>query len=471
MTLDAARRLRLTVDASNEHSAIVDISNNKSRIIGTTNVVLSLSNGHDASAHVVVIDNCIDDFILGQPFLRFHNVVVDAGQAKVTIAGNNVTDVFERTLRNKISIVDYKNRSFTYARRVVDRRSFDDDNWTCYFVTNEDTIISSNTTTEVPVRSNYRGALINVITDDLLTRHSLCKSPHIIRSTNDRTMPVRNFSHKDVRIRRGTVICNGSKFDNRGLTQEDRPRLSRPADKTSSEKRTRSLSPTRPRRTPDISIHLNKADYMDISRDLNDYSDLFVSDVENLTTANVPPTKITIKDGWQPTRQPQYRRSEYEHDVIDKIVSKQLDAGIIEPSASPWSSPVHLVKKKNGDYRMVLNYKKLNDATVIDHYAMPTVEDCLDMLRNKKLFTVLDLFAGFNQMPLDASDRHVTSFTTRKGSFQYKVMPFGCVNLPMQFSRLIDMVLGELKWTAAIAYIDDIVIAGTDVNDLRLKTR
>ena len=102
---------------------------------------------------------------------------------------------------------------------------------------------------------------------------------------------------------------------------------------------------------------------------------------------------------------------------------------------------------------------------------MPTVDDCLDTLRGRTLFTTLDLFAGFNQMPLDASNRHVTSFTTRKGTFQYKVMPFGCVNFPMQFSRLIDMVLGDLKWTAAIAYIDDIIIAGTDISDLRLKTR
>ena len=470
MTLDAARRLKLKIDASNEKGAIIDISKNKSSILGTANVKLTFSNGDDASAYVVIIDKCIDDFILGQPFLRSHNVVIDAGRGQVSVSGVNVIDIFERSLANKASIVDYSNRGFSFIRRVTEQVPLNSDNWVCCFVTTEDTIVDASTTAAVPVKSNYRGAPMKVVTDDLLTRHSMCKTPHIIRTTNDKVMPVRNFGKSKVRIKRGTILCTGSQLDICSSSKESEPRPSRPADKTSIKRRTRSQSPTRPRRSPDISLHLNKVNYMEISQDLDDYSDLFISNVEHLTKAKVPPTKIQIKEGWQPTRQQQYRRSEYEHEIIDKIVKKQLDAGIIEPSASPWSSPVHLVRKKNGDYRMVLNYKKLNDATVIDHYSMPTVEDCLDTLRGKKLFTTLDLFAGFNQMPLDAASRNVTSFSTRKGSFQYTVMPFGCVNFPMQFSRLIDMVLGDLKWTAAIAYID-IIIAGKDINDLRLKTR
>ena len=144
-----------------------------------------------------------------------------------------------------------------------------------------------------------------------------------------------------------------------------------------------------------------------------------------------------------------------ERGLIQHHVDQMLRQGVIEPSESPWSSPVVLVKKKTGEWRFCVDYRKLNEVTVNDVYPLPRIEDALGQLEGSKYFSLMDLQAGYHQIPVRSEDRPKTAFITADGLFQFRKMPFGLRTAPQTFQRAMDAILGRLKWWAAFAYLDD----------------
>ena len=118
-----------------------------------------------------------------------------------------------------------------------------------------------------------------------------------------------------------------------------------------------------------------------------------------------------------------------------------LDAVVIRPSNSPWSSPLVLVKKRDGSLRFCVDYRKLNSITVKDAYPLPRIDDTLDALGDVKYFSTLDMSSGYWQVEVGEEDKAKTAFTTGKGHFEFNVMPFGLSNAPATFQRLMDLVL------------------------------
>jgi transposase InsO family protein len=135
-----------------------------------------------------------------------------------------------------------------------------------------------------------------------------------------------------------------------------------------------------------------------------------------------------------------------------------LADGIIELANGPYAAPVTLQPKKDGSLRFCVDFRQLNSVTVRDVYPLPRIDDTLDQLQTAQYFTSLDLKSGFWQIELDAQSRPKTAFVTHAGLFQFKVMPFGLTNAPATFQRLMDLVLGGLKWTCALVYLDDIIV-------------
>ena len=136
--------------------------------------------------------------------------------------------------------------------------------------------------------------------------------------------------------------------------------------------------------------------------------------------------------------------------------------GIIQESNSAWSSPTVLVKKKDGTTRFCIDYRRLNQVTKVDAYPLPHIEDSLNTLGSARFFCSLDLASGYWQVEMDAADREKTAFVTQGGLYEFRVMPFGLVNAPATFERLMERVLRGIAWSECLVYLDDILVFGPD---------
>ena len=113
------------------------------------------------------------------------------------------------------------------------------------------------------------------------------------------------------------------------------------------------------------------------------------------------------------------------------------DAGLIEISDSAWSAPVVLIRKKDGRWRFCVDYRKLNAVTIRDVYPLPRIADVLSRLERAQYFSILDLQAGYHQIPVRKEDRHKTAFITADGLFHFKVLPFGLSFGPSSFCNAL----------------------------------
>lgn len=151
---------------------------------------------------------------------------------------------------------------------------------------------------------------------------------------------------------------------------------------------------------------------------------------------------------------------------IKSQIYELLRQGIIRPSYSPWSSPIWIVPKKidasnKQKWRLVVDYRKLNEKTIGDRYPLPNITEILDKLGRSMYFTTLDLASGFHQIEIDPRDVKKTAFTVDNGHYEFIRMPFGLRNAPSTFQRVMDNILSDLQGRICLVYMDDIIVFST----------
>ena len=146
-----------------------------------------------------------------------------------------------------------------------------------------------------------------------------------------------------------------------------------------------------------------------------------------------------------------------------ECVKDMLTGGQIEPSDSPWASPVVLVTKKDGSTRFCFDYRRLNSLTVKDAYPLPRIDDSLRLLGNQQWFSTMDLARGYWQVAMSPEAKRKAAFVTNEGLFEFRVMPFGLCNAPATFERLMDRVLCGMRWSRCLVYLDDVISFGKSV--------
>ena len=209
----------------------------------------------------------------------------------------------------------------------------------------------------------------------------------------------------------------------------------------------------------DCTKDLEEEQKLEVVRLLSRRESVFAKGPEDLGRTNVDRHRIDT-GGHPPIKQPARRLPFHKQEEATQEINNMLSAGVIEPSCSPWSSPIVLVRKKDGSLRFCIDFRKVNEVTVKDSYPLPRIDDTLDMLGGATWFSTLDLASGYWQIEVEAADRDKTAFSTHQGLFQFKVMPFGLCNAPATFERLMDKVLGGLKWESCLVYLDDVIVYG-----------
>ena len=162
--------------------------------------------------------------------------------------------------------------------------------------------------------------------------------------------------------------------------------------------------------------------------------------------------------GEAPPYKSPYKLSLAEMDELKRQIETLLEQGWIRPSSSPYGAPILFIPKKDGKWRMCIDYRALNRITVKNRYPLPKVEELMDRLHGARYFTKIDLYSGYHQIRVRESDIEKTAFVSRYGSFEYLVMPFGLCNAPATFQRIMNTILRDGLDKFVLVFLDDILV-------------
>jgi len=216
--------------------------------------------------------------------------------------------------------------------------------------------------------------------------------------------------------------------------------------------------------------HLNTEEKKLLVQTCLDYQDIFYLPGDKLSSTDAARHVINVELGTEPINTRPYRMPETQTLEVDKQVKKLLREGILEETISPWNSPILVIPKKldasgQQKFRLVVNYRNLNEKTIGNAYPLPDITETLDQLGQAKYFSCLDLDMGYHKIDMDPSDIDKTAFSTKEGHWAYKRMPFGLKTALATFQKMMNNVLSGLTVTRCFVFLDDIVIYANSLVD------
>ncbi|MFS7996640.1 putative nucleotidyltransferase, Ribonuclease H [Helianthus anomalus] len=191
---------------------------------------------------------------------------------------------------------------------------------------------------------------------------------------------------------------------------------------------------------------------------VRDFPQVFPEDLPGLPPHRQVEFQIELAPGAAPIARAPYRLAPSELEELSKQLQELLEKGFIRPSSSPWGAPVLFVNKKDGTFRMCIDYRELNKVTVKNRYPLPRIDDLFDQLQGSSFYSKIDLRSGYHQLRVRDEDISKTAFRTRYGHYEFLVMPFGLTNAPAVFMDLMNRVCKPYLDKFVIVFIDDILI-------------
>ena len=399
-----------------------------------------------------VIKNLTYDVILGRDFLHKFSSKIDFEKGRIKF-------VFEEDPLPFHGMGDTVSNDYTVS---------DDNDFNCSVHADFSFVIPPQSEVVLPARLNSipkKSNVFGLITPRtaLPEKYSIFGASELVYVSEDGTVPMRmiNPSSQPVKIYRRTrlgdfkgVDSSIETFELHSMKHSDSP-----------------SSPT------DVGFHGDYSDLPDLSDSalvdgdkvrfknlFSRYRDVFAFSDNQLGRTSLVQHTIDTGDA-MPIKQRPYRTTPENKQEIDRQVDDMLQRGIIQESVSPWSSPVVLVKKKDGEMRFCIDFRSVNKITKKDSFPMPLVADTLDALSGTQYFSTLDLKSGYWQIELHPSAREKTAFVTHNGLYEFLVMPFGLTNSGASFNRLMGHILRGLEYRFALIYIDDIIIFSRSVEE------
>ena len=413
---------------------LVGVNGSPLHVQGIVLVHLSLSKNVVFENKFLVVEGMTVEAILGLDFLETFKCMIDSGERKISFPKEKLV----------LPLLDVNQKVSKTVGLVLQRKL------TIPAESEAEVMVevSSGGVGDTPVVGTWlveRGQTGRC--DVLVARAVVCPTGS--------TVPLRVFNpHKEaVRLGKGLKIAQMEPLDKDPPITSDAHLLTISA--------VTEVSPSEHKVLWDIvsnSTHLSNSEKELLFVLLMEYADVF-SFHSDLGRTDLTKHHIDTGDS-QPIHQLPRRISPARRQEVRQLLNEMLKNDIIQPSNSPWSSPIILVRKRDGSTRFCIDYRKVNSVTRKDAYPLPRVDDILDTLGGSKWFSTLDLKSGYWQVEVDSSSREKTAFTTSEGLYEFKVMPFGLCNAPATFQRLMNRVLCDVNWVECLVYIDDTVVIG-----------
>ncbi|GJW75405.1 putative reverse transcriptase domain-containing protein [Tanacetum coccineum] len=191
---------------------------------------------------------------------------------------------------------------------------------------------------------------------------------------------------------------------------------------------------------------------------VQEFPEVFPENLPRLPPARQVEFQIDLVPGAAPVARAPYQLAPAKMQELSTQLQELSDRGFIRPSSSPWGAPVLFVKKKDGSFRMCIDYRELNKLTVKNRYPLPRIDDLFDQLQGSRVYSKIDLRSGYHQLRVHEEDISKTSFRTRYGHYEFQVMPFGLTNALDVFMDLMNRVCKPYLDRFMIVFIDDILI-------------
>jgi hypothetical protein len=383
---------------------------------------VELTLGRRALKIWVFVAEITDEFILGLDVLRAYDASVDLGRHVLRLGREEVTlwSTGTRPRSSRLSLI---------SDEVIPARC--------------ERVVAARLETPLEATNGL------VEPDSMTSREGLLIARTLVRARQRVPVRIANLTNQDQVIKEGTTLgyCEPITWTAPIYDLENQPRSTRGLGKQLQGL----VSGARP--------NLNTREAQMLEEFVTEYQDVFATKSGDYGRSNKVYHRIGTGDA-RLIRQPPRRLPLAKQAEVNDMLEDMKERGVIEESDSPWSSPVVLVRKKNGDLRFCVDYGKLNAVTKKDCFPLPRIDDTLDTLAGAKWFSTLDLKSGYWQVALHPDDKEKTAFSTGQGLWQFTVMPFGLCNTPATFERLMESVLRGLTYDACLVYLDDVIVVG-----------